>query len=244
MFTFYEVGGKIRDVLLGLQSKDVDYVAVPSTEYIETYKTADEMFEVLVQFLVDEGFKMYLVTGSCFTVRAKFPVGHMYMGDADFVMARKEIGYIDGTRTPIVVPGTLYDDLERRDFTVNAMARDHDGSIIDPFGGQADLANKLLRTPIDPYITFADDPLRLLRAIRFSVTKDFVVDSDIQAIIHTYNYDDNMSVVSAERIREELYKALKFDSFATIKQLCAYRKLGQYVFTKTGLWLKPTMEDK
>ncbi|TDI23055.1 CCA tRNA nucleotidyltransferase, partial [Acinetobacter baumannii] len=71
-----------------------------------------------------------------------------YTGVADFVMARKEIGYVEGTRTPIVKPGTLYDDLERRDFTLNAMARDSDGTIIDYFNGLDDLKKGYLRTPL------------------------------------------------------------------------------------------------
>ena len=97
------------------------------------------------------------------------PEGYKYQGVADFVMARKEVGYIPNTRTPIVEPGNLYDDLSRRDFTVNALAKDPDtGEIIDYFGGLEDIKKKLLRTPLPP---FDDDPLRILRGIRFSITK-------------------------------------------------------------------------
>ena len=131
MFKFYEVGGCVRDEILGLKSKDIDYVAVPSDDLLKDVSSAHTMFGILEGYLKEEGFELFLVTPDCFTIRAKFPKNHKYQGVADFVMARKEIGYVEGTRTPIVVPGTLKDDLERRDFTVNAMAKGDDGEIID-----------------------------------------------------------------------------------------------------------------
>ena len=134
-FTFFEVGGKVRDEILGLKSKDVDYVAVPNEELLSKYKTASEMFKVLNDYLTNEKYEIFLVTDDCYTIRAKFPKDHKYQGVADFVMARKETGYLPGTRTPIVEPGTLYDDLERRDFTLNALAKDEHGNIIDFFHG-------------------------------------------------------------------------------------------------------------
>lgn len=121
-FKFYEVGGKIRDELLGLKSKDVDYVAVPSEELLTLGVDAKDMFIILWKYLDAQGFEIFLTAWECYTIRAKFPEGYKYQGVADFVMARKEIGYIPGTRTPIVEPGNLYDDLSRRDFTINAMA--------------------------------------------------------------------------------------------------------------------------
>jgi tRNA nucleotidyltransferase/poly(A) polymerase len=133
MFTFYEVGGCVRDEILGLKSKDIDYVAVPSESLLKDVSSAHTMYNILLEFLKSEGFEVFLETPTCFTIRAKFPVGHKHKGVADFVMSRKEIGYIPNTRTPIIVPGTLYDDLERRDFTVNALAKDSDGDIIDFF---------------------------------------------------------------------------------------------------------------
>lgn len=130
-FKFYEVGGKIRDELLGLTNKDVDYVAVP-TEAVYSkihpceaqLSPAQLMFKALKSYLEEQKFEIFLVTPECYTIRAKFPEGYKYQGVADFVMARKEVGYIPNTRTPIVEPGNLY-----------------------------------------------DDPLRILRGIRFSITK-------------------------------------------------------------------------
>jgi tRNA nucleotidyltransferase/poly(A) polymerase len=242
MFKFYEVGGKIRDEILGLQSKDVDYVAVPSESLLEKYKSAHEMFVVLETFLLNEKFEIFLSTPDCFTIRAKFPKDHKYQGVADFVMARKEIGYMEGTRTPIVIPGTLKDDLERRDFTVNAMAKGDDGKIIDLFDGMNDLKRMVLITPLPPEQTFNDDPLRVLRAVRFAITKGFSL-KFLDYYINNYDYENKMSVVSTDRIREELYKCFKHDTMGTLDMLNDYPTLKRYIFENKLMWLKPTNEQ-
>lgn len=241
-FTFYEVGGKIRDEVLGLQSKDVDYVAVPYEILLTKYQNIDELFAYLVEYLTLEKFDIFLVTPDCYTIRAKFPDGHKYQGVADFVMARKEVGYYPGTRKPILQPGTLRDDLERRDFTLNALARGENGEIIDLFNGMQDLKAGLLRTPLPFEITFNDDPLRILRAIRFSITKGFTIPDDMSAFIREYDYIGKMApVVSTERVREELLKCFKHDTLATLKKLAEFPKLMEYIFN-TQIWLKPTTE--
>lgn len=242
MFQFYEVGGKVRDELLGLKSKDVDYVAVPHETLIRDVESAHTMFGILNEYLKAEGFEIFLVTDHCFTIRAKFPKDHVYSGVADFVMARKEVGYIPGTRTPIIKPGTLYDDLERRDFTLNALAKNEDGKIIDYFDGMKDLKDGILRTPLDTIETFNDDPLRILRAIRFSITKGFTIPSDMWHDIYHYDYQTKMYVVSDERIREELYKCFKFDTLETLEKLRQFPHLTEYIFRDNKLWLKPTFE--
>lgn len=254
-FKFYEVGGKIRDELLGLTNKDVDYVAVPSEELLRNIEeaqclvdgiypnTANAVFTMLESHLRKEGFEIFLVTPDCYTIRAKFPEGYKYQGVADFVMARKEVGYVPGTRTPIVEPGNLYDDLSRRDFTVNAMAKDPDtGEIIDYFGGLKDIKEKLLRTPLPPIVTFDDDPLRILRGIRFSITKRLRVSEDMWQAMKAYDYFDKMPVVSEERIREELTKCFKCNSSLTLGWLSELTDLRDYIFKNTNLWLKPTKE--
>jgi tRNA nucleotidyltransferase/poly(A) polymerase len=241
-FTFYEVGGKVRDEILGLTSKDVDYVAVPTQSLLDLYTEAEDMFTVLSYFLRSEKFEIFLETPSCFTIRARFPEGHRYQGVADFVMARKEVGYISGTRTPIVKPGTLYDDLERRDFTLNALAKDGDGNIIDYFKGLEDLKRGYLRTPLPCTDTFDDDPLRILRAIRFCITKGFWIGPAMDGVMQDYDYESKMGVVSTERIREELFKCFKHDTIKTLKTLHEYPALRNYIFKDNTLWLKPTME--
>lgn len=241
-FKFYEVGGKVRDELLGLCSKDVDYVAVPD-ESIRKCNTTETLFKALELYLRKENFEIFLITPSCFTIRARFPQNYKYSGIADFVLSRKEEYYIEGTRRPVVVPGTLYDDLSRRDFTVNALAKDPDtGEVIDYFGGIEDLKKKVLKTPLDPIITFDDDPLRILRGIRFCVTKGFHFSSTCMNAIIGYDYS-KMKVVSEERIREELYKMLKHDTPKTLEMLFGYLpSLKDYIFENTNIWLKPTTE--
>jgi poly(A) polymerase len=243
IFTFYEVGGKVRDEILGLDSKDVDYTVVPSDSLLEQYTEAEEMFEVLVTYLRESKFEIFLITPDCFTIRAMFPKDHKYSGVADFVLARKEVEYIPGTRTPIVKPGTLYDDLERRDATLNALAKDGNGNIIDYFDGLTHLKYSILRTPLDPIKTFDDDPLRIIRFVRFSITKGFTIPDDIQRVMCEYDYESKMGVVSTERIREELLKCFKFDTLKTLKTLNIYSGLRDYVFKNNLLWLKPTMEQ-
>lgn len=245
MFDFYQVGGHIRDELLGLQSKDIDYVAVETDKAkLESFQI-NALFDSLVQDLTIQGFEIFLKTPDCYTIRARFPKDHENAGiTADFVLARKEIGYKEGTREPIVVPGTLYDDLQRRDFTVNAMAKDpKTGAIIDPFGGIGDLKNKVLRTPISGQITFADDPLRILRGIRLAITKGFSLSEEIVNIIKMFDYNTKFYVVSEERIREELYKCFHYNTKLTLFYLNIFWRLSDYIFSKTKLWLKPTNEQ-
>ena len=241
-FKFYEVGGKVRDEILGLESKDIDYVAVPRPELLQEISNAPDMFVELHRFLTEEKFEIFLSTPECYTIRARFPKGHKYQGVADFVMARKELGYIPGTRTPNVQPGTLFDDLQRRDFTLNALAKDEEGKIIDPFGGLEDLKSGILVTPMDCEITFNDDPLRILRAIRFSITKGFEIPREMWHTIYHYDYTNKMEVVSTERIREELFKCFKYNTLETLEKLRQFPHLTEYIFRDGTLWLKPTME--
>ena len=246
MFTFYEVGGCVRDEILGLKSKDIDYVAVPSDDLLKDISSAHTMFGILEEYLKVEGFDIFLVTDSCFTIRAKFPQGHKYQGVADFVMARKEIGYVEGTRQPIVVPGTLYDDLERRDFTLNALAKDEDGTIIDYFEGMWALENKILMTPQTAWVTMLDDPLRMLRAFRFSITKGFTISPRIWETLLVDSIVEKLEqVVSQERIRDEVYKMMKHDTLKTLELFERIRiinpKILEIMFGR-GMWLKPTTE--
>lgn len=241
-YKLFEVGGRIRDHFLGLKSKDIDYSVVIENR---DYYPIEDVFWSFSDQLKSEGYEVFLETESCFTIRAKFPEDHIHSGIADFVLARKELGYIKGTRQPEVVLGTLEDDLRRRDFTVNAMAKDIDGNIIDLFGGQKDLQNKILRTPEDTAVSFNDDPLRILRAIRFAITKDLDFSDEMWRAIDAFNAE-KMSVVSTERIREELYKCFKFDTLKTfeyLRILCLSNYELYKSFFKGGLWLEPTTKE-
>jgi tRNA nucleotidyltransferase/poly(A) polymerase len=233
----YLVGGAVRDEILGLKSKDLDYVFV--FDNIPDGTSSEQCFQEMTNIIKENG-EIFLSTPLCYTIRYKDKISKEVK---DVVMARKEIGYIPGTRTPIVIPGTLYDDLERRDFTLNALAKNDDGTIIDYFDGLKDLENKVLRTPLDCKVTFDDDPLRILRAIRFSITKDFIIPEEMFRVIMSYDYNKKMSVVSSERIREELFKCFKFDTLQALDTLNDFIPLRNYIFNKTKLWLKPTFEQ-
>lgn len=235
----YKVGGCVRDKILEIDSKDIDFTFVLDN----IYRTVEEGFDIMTQWLQHHEFEIFLSTPSCFTIRAKFPTNHQYDGMvADFVMARKEVGYIPGTRQPILELGTLEDDLIRRDFTLNALAEDENGKIIDLFGGVEDLKKGYLRTPLDCKVTFDDDPLRILRAIRFCITKGFYMGAYMDGVIQEYDYENKMKVVSIERIREELLKCFKHNTIETLRILNEYPALRNYVFNNNILWLKPTFE--
>jgi len=203
----------------------------------------------MTKWLEHKEFTIFLSTPEMFTIRAKFPKGDLNEGlVADFVLARKEVGYKEGTRQPILELGTLEDDLIRRDFTLNAMAVDYDGNLIDLFGGREDLGKKILRTPLEPGKTMMDDPLRFLRALRFSITKGFEIHPSIFEAMKTPKISEKLQkVVSAERIREEILKMMKHDTIASIRLITEVDThyvpgFTELVFSR-GLWLKPTFES-
>lgn len=239
----FSVGGCVRDKILGVQSKDIDFTFVLD----DLNGTVEQGFEHMTQWLKSEGFEIFLSTPDCFTIRAKFPKGHKHQGVADFVMARKEIGYIPGTRKPILELGTLSDDLIRRDFTLNAMAEDEDGKLIDLFGGLEDLKNGILRTPINPEITMMDDPLRILRCWRFSITKGFTIDLKIWDAMRQPGILEKLeTTVSGERIREELFKMFKHDTVKSLELLSIVEAdvpgMMSLLF-KNGLHLEPSFKQ-
>ena len=245
MPTLFKVGGCVRDELLGQISKDIDFTFVLD----DLSQTVEAGFKSMESWMTAHGFQIFLSTPEMFTIRAKFPKGDPNAGlVADFVMARKEIGYKPGTRQPILVLGTLEDDLVRRDFTINAMAVGEDGVLIDLFGGQGDLKGGILKTPLDPSITMMDDPLRILRALRFSITKDLVIHSSIWKAVQQPDILEKLkTTVSAERIREEIFKMMKHDTPQALKLLVEVDATHipgflDLVFGR-GLWMKPTFEQ-
>lgn len=233
----FEVGGCVRDELLGLESKDIDFTVVLD----DTSLSVDEGWDKMLKWLRSEGFELFLETKDCFTVRGKFPKGHKNEGlVGDFVMSRKEVGVIPGTRKPILELGTLEDDLMRRDFTVNSLCKDEDGKIIDLFEGVYDLKTRVLRTPLDPMITLLDDPLRMLRGLRFSITKGFIIDSKLwNSMLDSRVLDKLKEVVSHERMREEITKMMKHDTIKSLELLSKIPGLMEIVFSN-GMWLMPT----
>ena len=242
MIKLFEVGGCVRDEILGIHTKDIDFTVVidkPSEDL-----SVDEGWFLMKHFLLTEGFKLFLETKDCFTIRAMFPKEHKHEGlVADFVLARKEVGVIPGTRKPVLELGTLEDDLTRRDFTVNALCKKDDGSLIDLFDGQQDLQDKVLKTPLDPMTTLMDDPLRLLRGLRFSITKGFTLSDDLhKAMLQPELLTKLKEVVSQERMREEVQKMMKHDTVKSLQLLQSIPGLLEVVFSD-GMWLMPTTKQ-
>src|SRR5579871_4881116 len=204
----YEVGGCVRDSLLGKPSKDVDFVVVaPSYEAMKTH-------------LVANGFRIYLEKPEFVTIRAGVPSSHPLRArtkDADFVLARKDSPTSDGRRPDYVEPGTLEDDLARRDFTVNALARDPvTNEIIDFHDGIDDLLNKRLKFVGKPMTRICEDGLRVLRGLRFSITKGFEFDYGTWEALTSLKAAEMLHCVSEERVREEIEKMMAFNTIESV----------------------------
>lgn len=206
----YVIGGYVRDIFLKRPSKDIDIVVVGS---------GIELAEQVARKL---GKKAHL------TVFKNFGTAQVKFGDieVEFVGARKE-SYQRDSRKPIVEDGTLEDDQNRRDFTINAMAiclnKDRFGELVDPFDGLNDLKNFVIRTPLNPDITFSDDPLRMMRGIRFSAQLGFFLESNtFDAIARN---KDRIEIISKERIADELNKIM----------LSRKPSVGFILLEKTGL---------
>jgi len=196
----YVIGGFVRDLLLERPLKDIDIVIVGSG--IDVAAEAAAILAPGTQVAVFKNFGT-----------AMFRYQNI---EIEFVGARKE-SYRSDSRNPDVESGTLSDDQHRRDFTINAMAislnsTDY-GELLDPFNGQADLEERIIRTPLDPLVTFSDDPLRMIRAIRFASTLYFTIEPQTyNAIKQNCNRID---IVSEERIIDELNKILMADTPST-----------------------------
>jgi len=189
----YVVGGYVRDLFLCRHSKDIDFVTVGSG--IEVAETVARHLGLGARCNVFKNFG---------TAQVKFRDTEL-----EFVGARRE-SYSHDSRKPVVEDGTLDDDLSRRDFTINAMAmsvnRDNFGELIDPYDGVGDLDRQLIRTPLDPDITFSDDPLRMMRAIRFATQLGFTIyDETFEAISRNAS---RIKIISHERIADELMKIM------------------------------------
>lgn len=189
----YAVGGYVRDQLLNRTCKDIDFVCVGSGIEL-AQKAADKIDRNLhVNYFKNFG-------------TAQFRWNDL---DLEFVGARKE-SYDRNSRKPVVEDGTLEDDQNRRDFTINAMAislnKNSFGELLDPFNGVKDLDEKLIRTPLNPDITFSDDPLRMMRAIRFATQLDFkILPETFDAIKRN---KDRIKIISQERITDEINKII------------------------------------
>ena len=189
----YVVGGYVRDLFLERPSKDIDVVVVGSG------------------ILMAETLGKRLGRGAHVAVFRNFGTAQLkYKGtEVEFVGARRE-SYSHDSRKPVVEDGTLNDDQNRRDFTINALAvclnADRLGELVDPFGGIDDLYDKTIRTPLDPDITFSDDPLRMMRCVRFAAQLGFYIDDETFEALERNK--ERIGIISRERIADELNKIL------------------------------------
>lgn len=215
----YVIGGFVRDLILKRPTTDIDVVVVGSGIDLAN-EVAKKLGGLKVSVFKNFGTAMFKYKGM----------------DIEFVGARRE-SYQRNSRKPIVEDGTLEDDQNRRDFTINAMALSLNeksfGELVDPFGGLKDLEEGIIRTPLDPMVTFSDDPLRILRAIRFATQLGFrIEDKTYEGIVAQ---KDRLKIISMERVAEELNKMMMSER----------PSLGFKLLEKTGLlpMILPELQD-
>lgn len=226
MVKFYQVGGCVRDALLGIKSKDIDFTVVAPS------------YEAMKEAIIAKGCDIKVEKPEFATIRAIHPE----LKGVDFVLARKEGKYSDGRHPDSVEIGTLADDIFRRDFTVNGLAEDEDGQIIDLVGGIYDLNERVLRC-IGGTERLIEDSLRMLRAIRFQITKGFTPDAELESFLREANNADLLANLPVERIRDEVLKCFEFDTNETFRIFARYNAIRFRIFER-NLKLVPTIFKK
>lgn len=225
----YVIGGFVRDLILERPSKDIDIVVIGNG--LDLAEKAGKKLRVKkVSYFKNFGTAQFLYKDL----------------DVEFVGARKE-SYRRDSRKPIVEDGTLQDDQNRRDFTINALAlslnADNFGELIDPFGGLKDLEEGIIRTPLEPSKTYSDDPLRMMRAVRFAAQLDFKIEREsLEAISENA---ERLEIISRERIMDELNKIILCDKPSRgFKLLFATKLLHQFFPEMVKLYGIETIDGK
>ena len=238
----YLVGGSVRTKLMNVIG-DTDYdFAVEADSY-------DDMFNHLRQL----GVEVWKELPEYVTLRGRMPLaggvwppsgrGIVTVGvPADFTLCRKEAMYSDMRHPNEVTPADLATDLSRRDFTMNAIAEDEAGTLIDPYGGIADINDKIIRCVRDPNERFKEDPLRMLRALRFAITLDFKLEYHTDKAVRLHS--DLLKSLPVERVQTELTKMFKCSWWRSMHILEAYPGVMNCLLLHDRLWFKPTTEER
>lgn len=230
----YQVGGSVRDEIMGIDSHDIDFsVVAPS-------------FEDMRQYIVDNGLKIVVETPQFATIRAVAPRSGFlgFTGGLDFVWARQDGPYSDGRRPDWTKPGTLETDLARRDFTFNAIAKDAEGNFIDPHNGRQAIAERYIQAVGDPHERLAEDALRAVRALRFSVTLGFRIRHELAFAMQTARVLDALKTnISSERIKDELNKMLAADTLGSLRAFDQFPELTRVMFSGR-ISLEATMKER
>jgi len=242
-FEFFEVGGCVRDELIDPNTvvKDVDFTVVAHGD------NGRDPFLNLVGHLESKGFKIWLLLPDFLTIRAQVPEGHVLRSrtrDADFVLARRDIDCSGGRNATVVAAGTLEDDLGRRDFTMNAIAKSVSGELVDPFGGQSDIASKTIRFVGDPMTRIQEDAIRILRAFRFKLKLGFDIEAASLDALLSVEGAELLSLISVERRREELDKMLLCDTLGTIEFIAQLPSHTKSALFADSLKLTATMKKE
>ncbi len=245
--TIFAIGGCVRDEIMRAMDptlprpNDWDFVAVFPELVGQPGHVAYRELEL---WLIDNGFRVWLSKPEFLTSRAQFPKGHQHEGlTADFVVARRDGAYGDGRRPDEVFVGDLADDMARRDFTINAIAQDEDGFLVDAYDGVGDINARVIRCVGNVMDRMGEDALRALRAVRFAVTKGFTLDAELGGFLSSAMCRNNLANVSTERRREELRKAFDHDTLATLDVM--HRIHPRFAAAALeGLKLAPSMRER
>ena len=224
------VGGAVRDEILNHKCNDYDY-AVEADSY-----------DLMKKHLIENDFEIYREKPEYGTIKAKCPKTKLV---CDYALCREDGTYSDSRRPDSIKISNISNDLSRRDFTMNAIAKivHPDGSYeyYDPYNGIDDIDDKLIKCVGSANDRLMEDPLRGLRALRFSVTKGFYIDNEIISTINTKDFIEIFKTLPEERILDELSKMFKHDTSKSIRLLYSYPYIMDIMF-KGDIWLMPTVK--
>lgn len=228
-FQYYKVGGCVRDFVMGVPCKDIDLLAIGGS------------FEELEADVVAAGGNIFISKPEYLTIRCNYPK----IGPCDIRLARKDGDYSDGRRPDkVFLADDVRDDIFTRDFKMNGLLQDLEtDEVIDYVGGLEDIKAGRVSCIGESKDRFEEDYLRLIRAVRFSITKSFCPSGEINICLNDPAIVNGLDNVSIERVREEMYKCFAYSTLKTLQFLSFFPYLQYKIFNSGTLWLKPTLEQ-